>query len=124
MLDTVHPSWHEPLRGAFGSAWMAELRAFLAAEKHAGETVLPAESEWFAALGETPRDDVRVVILGQDPYHGAGQAHGLAFSVRPGVRVPPSLLNIYKEMESDLGVPRAAHGDLRHWARQGPRAAG
>jgi uracil-DNA glycosylase len=119
MLDTVHPSWRAPLQGAFGSAYMAELRAFLAAERAAGHTILPAENEWFAALEVTPREDIRVVILGQDPYHGEGQAHGLAFSVRPGVRVPPSLANIYKELETDLGIARAGHGDLRHWAQQG-----
>ncbi len=72
-----------------------------------------------AALELTPLDQVRVVILGQDPYHGAGQAHGLAFSVQPGVKVPPSLVNIYKELESDLGLKRPTHGNLTHWAKQG-----
>src|SRR3546814_11366404 len=75
--------------------------------------------DWFAALDATPPQDVRVVILGQDPYHGPGQAHGLCFSVQPGVRTPPSLVNIYKEMQSDLGIPRASHGYLQHWASQG-----
>jgi uracil-DNA glycosylase len=98
---------------------MAALKAFLLAEKAAGKTIFPKGSEWFRALDLTPLDQVRVVILGQDPYHGAGQAHGLAFSVRPGVRVPPSLVNIYKELHADLGIPPARHGFLEHWARQG-----
>ncbi|MBN2973756.1 uracil-DNA glycosylase [Roseomonas aeriglobus] len=115
----LHPSWREPLQREFDQPYMAELQRFLADERAAGATVFPPESDWFAALDLTPRDKVRVVILGQDPYHGQGQAHGLGFSVRPGVRVPPSLVNIYKEMESDLGIPRADHGHLRHWAEQG-----
>jgi uracil-DNA glycosylase len=98
---------------------MAALRAFLIAEKQAGKRIFPAGSEWFRALDLTPLDKVRVVILGQDPYHGAGQAHGLCFSVRPGTRIPPSLVNIYKEMEADLGIPPARHGFLEHWAEQG-----
>jgi uracil-DNA glycosylase len=98
---------------------MAALRAFLIAEKQAGKRIFPAGSEWFRALDLTPLDKVRVVILGQDPYHGAGQAHGLCFSVRPGTRIPPSLVNIYKEMEADLGIPPARHGFLEHWSEQG-----
>jgi uracil-DNA glycosylase len=98
---------------------MAALKAFLAAERDKGKTIYPRPRDWFAALDATPPHDVRVVILGQDPYHGPGQAHGLCFSVQPGVRVPPSLVNIYKEMQSDLGIPRASHGCLKHWASQG-----
>ncbi len=98
---------------------MADLCAFLKAERDAGVDVFPPRADRFAALDLTPLDRVRVVILGQDPYHGAGQAHGLCFSVKPGVRVPPSLVNIYKELDSDLGIPRAGHGYLRHWAEQG-----
>ncbi|MDQ2763428.1 MAG: uracil-DNA glycosylase [Pseudomonadota bacterium] len=116
---TLHESWLEPLRGEFDQPYMAALKAFLAAERAAGKHIFPCASEWFRALDLTPLDQVRVVILGQDPYHGAGQAHGLCFSVQPGVRTPPSLVNIYKEMAADLGVPRAAHGFLEHWARQG-----
>lgn len=116
---TLHPSWLEPLRDEFASPYMQVLKAFLLDRKTAGVRIFPKGGAWFRALDLTPLDTVRVVILGQDPYHGAGQAHGLCFSVRPGVRVPPSLANIYKEMESDLGLPRPGHGFLDHWARQG-----
>jgi uracil-DNA glycosylase len=115
----VHQSWKEALQGEFASDYMAELRAFLVAEKQAGKSIFPAGSEWFRALDLTPLEDVRVVVLGQDPYHSPGQAHGLCFSVRPGTRIPPSLVNIYKEMQADLGIPPARHGFLEHWARQG-----
>ena len=115
----LHQSWAEPLAGEFASPAMAALKAFLLAEKDAGKTIFPKGGEWFRALDLTPLDQVRVVILGQDPYHGPGQAHGLAFSVRPGMRVPPSLVNIYKELQSDLGIAPASHGFLEPWARQG-----
>jgi len=115
----LHPSWLEPLQGEFESPYMQALRQFLIAEKQAGKRIFPKGNEWFRALDLTPLEDVRVVILGQDPYHGEGQAHGLCFSVQPGVRTPPSLVNIYKEMESDLGIPPARHGFLEHWAKQG-----
>ena len=116
---TLHESWKTPLAGEFVEPYMAALRQFLIAEKAAGKHIFPKGGEWFRALDLTPLDSVRVVILGQDPYHGDGQAHGLCFSVRPGVRVPPSLLNIYKELESDLSIPRAQHGHLDSWAKQG-----
>lgn len=121
MADTVrlHESWRVPLAGEFSAPYMAALKAFLQAEKSAGKAIFPKGNEWFRALDLTPLEQVRVVILGQDPYHGPGQAHGLAFSVRPGVRVPPSLQNIYKELQADLGIPPARHGFLEHWARQG-----
>jgi uracil-DNA glycosylase len=121
MGDSVklHPSWLEPLRAEFDSPYMAALRAYLVAEKAAGKRIFPKGNEWFRALDLTPLENVRVVILGQDPYHGEGQAHGLCFSVRPEVRPPPSLVNIYKEMASDLGIPPARHGFLEHWAEQG-----
>ena len=115
----LQPNWQAALRRELDGPYMADLREFLNAEMAAGHQVFPPAAEWFAALNLTPLDRVRVVILGQDPYHGAGQAHGLCFSVKPGVRVPPSLVNIYKELESDLGIPRAPHGYLRHWAEQG-----
>lgn len=115
----LHPDWQAALAGQFASPQMAALRAFLVAEKAAGKTIFPKGSQWFAALDLTPPDAVRVVILGQDPYHGPGQAHGLAFSVQPGVRVPPSLANIYKELAADLGITPPRHGHLAHWARQG-----
>ncbi|MCR9120642.1 MAG: uracil-DNA glycosylase [Phyllobacteriaceae bacterium] len=115
----LHESWLAPLQTDFDSAYMADLRQFLVAEKAAGKRIFPPGSEWFHALDATPLDRVKVVILGQDPYHGPGQAHGLCFSVRPRVRIPPSLVNIYKEMETDLGIPPAAHGHLESWAKQG-----
>ena len=115
----LHPSWLEPLRAEFDSPYMAALKAYLVAEKAAGKRIFPKGTEWFRALDLTALEDVRVVILGQDPYHGEGQAHGLCFSVQPGVRPPPSLVNIYKELASDLGIPPVRHGFLEHWAQQG-----
>ncbi|WP_310498632.1 uracil-DNA glycosylase [Sandarakinorhabdus sp.] len=115
----LDPGWKAALAAVLASPHMAALRAFLVAEMAGGKTIFPPGSEWFHALDLTPPDQVRVVILGQDPYHGPGQAHGLAFSVRHGVKVPPSLANIYKELHSDLGIAPARHGNLRHWARQG-----
>ena len=112
-------SWTASLAKALGTREMAELERFLDAEQQAGKTIYPPRPAWFRALELTPLEKVRVVILGQDPYHGTGQAHGLAFSVPAGVRPPPSLLNIFKELESDLGIPRPMHGCLEHWARQG-----
>jgi uracil-DNA glycosylase len=121
MSDSVklHPSWLDPLKPEFGSPYMAALKAYLVAEKAAGKRIFPKGNEWFRALDLTALEDVRVVILGQDPYHGEGQAHGLCFSVQPGVRPPPSLVNMYKEMASDLGIQPARHGFLEHWAKQG-----
>ncbi len=98
---------------------MQQLREFLRREKSAGKVIYPPGREMFAAFNLTPLERVKVVILGQDPYHGPGQAHGLCFSVRPGVALPPSLVNIYREMQEDLGIPPAAHGCLTHWAEQG-----
>nr|WP_294847073.1 uracil-DNA glycosylase [uncultured Sphingomonas sp.] len=115
----LHPSWLEPLKGEFAAPYMQSLKTFLAAEKGAGKRIYPAGSQWFRALDLTPLDKVRVVILGQDPYHGPGQAEGLCFSVPEGVRPPPSLVNIYKELQSDLGIARPSHGHLVHWADQG-----
>ena len=121
MNDTIklHESWRAPLRDQFASPHMQGLKQFIEAEKAAGKRIFPKGNEYFRALDLTPLDQVKVVVLGQDPYHGEGQAHGLCFSVQPGVRTPPSLVNIYKELESDLGLPRARHGFLEHWARQG-----
>jgi uracil-DNA glycosylase len=115
----LHSSWLEPLGGEFAQPYMAELKRFLLTEKERGKRIFPKGNEWFRALDLTPPEDVRVVILGQDPYHGPGQAHGLCFSVQPGVQPPPSLVNIYKELESDLGIKRPRHGFLEHWAKQG-----
>lgn len=115
----LDPAWRMALSGEFASPYMADLRAFLVAERAAGKAIFPAASAWFRALDLTPLDRVRVVILGQDPYHGPGQAHGLCFSVPPGVRPPPSLGNIYKELRDDLGIDPPGHGCLESWARQG-----
>ena len=112
-------AWKAPLRGALATQETLALQRFLGGEIAAGKTIYPPQDAWFRALELTPLDAVRVVILGQDPYHGAGQAHGLCFSVPQGVRPPPSLLNIYKELQSDLGIPRPTHGFLEHWAKQG-----
>ncbi len=115
----LHDEWLEVLGGEFEQPYMQELRAFLVARKQAGATIYPPGNEMFNALNSTPLSRVKAVILGQDPYHGPGQAHGLCFSVRRGVRIPPSLANIYKEIESDLGLPRPAHGCLQCWADRG-----
>ena len=98
---------------------MANLSQFLRDEKAAGKLIYPAGIDIFTAFNLTPFDTVKVVILGQDPYHGPKQAHGLSFSVRPGIALPPSLQNIHKEMSSDLGTPPPGHGNLETWAKQG-----
>jgi uracil-DNA glycosylase len=118
-MVTLHESWLAPLQPEFDSPYMAALKAFLLAEKNVGKRIFPRGNEWFHALDATPLDQVRVVILGQDPYHGDGQAHGLCFSVQKSVRTPPSLLNIYKEMQSDLGLAPPPHGNLEAWAKRG-----
>lgn len=115
----LEPEWKQALAPEFLSPYMQSLRDFLAQEKQAGKTIYPPGPEVFNALNTTPLSQVKVVILGQDPYHGAGQAHGLCFSVRRGVMLPPSLQNIYREIQSDLGIPPARHGELTHWAEQG-----
>ncbi|RMF19330.1 MAG: uracil-DNA glycosylase [Gammaproteobacteria bacterium] len=111
--------WRERLAGEFDKPYMAQLAAFLAAENQAGKIIYPPREQCFNALNTTPFDQVKVVILGQDPYHGPGQAHGLCFSVQPGVRPPPSLLNIFKELQQELEIPQPSHGCLTHWAEQG-----
>jgi len=115
----IGESWKAPLAAEFSDPYMADLKRFLLEQKQEGRRIFPKGAEYFRALDLTPLDEVRVVILGQDPYHGEGQAHGLCFSVQPGVRIPPSLVNIYKEMQDDLGIPPARHGFLEHWAKQG-----
>lgn len=115
----LEDSWKAVLGDEFAQPYMRNLKDFLRAEKAAGKQIFPKGAEYFRALDLTPLDEVRVVILGQDPYHGAGQAHGLCFSVKPGVRIPPSLVNIYKELQSDLGIAPARHGFLEPWAQQG-----
>jgi len=108
-----------PLRAEFDAPHMVRLKKFLLDERARRKVIFPPTRQWFHALDATPLEKVRVVILGQDPYHGPGQAHGLCFSVQPGVPPPPSLVNIYKELESDLGLARPNHGHLQHWADQG-----
>ena len=115
----LEPGWRERLASEFEQPYMAELKRFLLGERDRGKRIFPKGSEWFRALDLTPLEKVRVVILGQDPYHGLGQAHGLCFSVRHGVQPPPSLVNIFKELRSDVGVEPARHGFLEHWAEQG-----
>lgn len=110
--------WNPALRGEFDQPYWADLQAFVESERARG-AVHPPRDEVFAALHRTPLASVKVVILGQDPYHGPGQAHGLCFSVRPGVDVPPSLRNIHSELRDDLGVDPPDHGDLGAWADQG-----
>lgn len=115
----LEDSWKSRLAPEFHQPYMRDLRAFLVARKRDGATIYPPGPLMFNALNSTPFDDVRVVILGQDPYHGPGQAHGLCFSVRPGVKPPPSLVNIFKEIESDLGIAPPDHGCLQAWAERG-----
>ncbi|MET0889308.1 uracil-DNA glycosylase [Stenotrophomonas sp. SAM-B] len=115
----LEPSWKTRIGDYLLRPDMRELSAFLRQRKAAGAQVFPPGPQIFAAFDATPFDQVKVVILGQDPYHGQGQAHGLSFSVMPGVPVPPSLLNIYKEIEADLGIPRPDHGCLLPWAHRG-----
>lgn len=119
MSETLPESWRPVLEPVLATPEARKLGGWLKAEEAAGKVVYPPRGQRLAALALTPLDQVRCVILGQDPYHGPGQAHGLAFSVRAGVRPPPSLVNIYKELESDLGLPRPAGGDLSRWAEQG-----
>jgi uracil-DNA glycosylase len=118
LFAALPAAWHQVLAPEFKQPYIAKLQDFLTAER-AGQTVFPPASEVFRALELTAFDDARVVILGQDPYHDVGQAHGLAFSVPPGIKPPPSLVNVFKELESDIGVPRPLTGCLEPWARQG-----
>lgn len=120
----IDPSWKPLTDDEFGKPYMADLRDYLGQRKAARAVIYPHSSNWFRALELTPVDAVRVVILGQDPYHGAGQAHGLSFSVPPGVRPPPSLVNLYKEIDDDLNggeqrLGRYRGGNLEGWSRQG-----
>ena len=118
IINQIPPAWQPALAGERDKPYLARLESFLADER-AQHTVFPPEAEVFSALSLTPYDQVRALLVGQDPYHDDGQAHGLAFSVRRGVKLPPSLVNIYKELESDVGVPKPSHGNLEAWAAQG-----
>src|SRR5512137_2060890 len=115
----LEPSWLAELRGEFEQPYMKALREFLLTEKRAGKVIYPPSANWFNAFRCAPFDSVEVVILGQDPYHGPGQAHGLCFSVPNGVQKPPSLVNIFKEINSDLGIQPPKGGNLEKWANQG-----
>jgi uracil-DNA glycosylase len=115
----LEPSWKARLAGEFQQSYMQNLRQFLLERKKSRAVIYPPGEQIFNAMNSTPFEDVKVVILGQDPYHGPGQAHGLCFSVLDGVAVPPSLVNIYKEINQDLGGQPPASGNLQHWADQG-----
>jgi len=120
MAVELEPSWLEVLGDEFDKNYMVQLRQFLKNEKQAGSKIYPKGSDIFNAFNKTPFDKVKVVILGQDPYHGENQAHGLSFSVQKGITIPPSLRNIYKELEIDIsGFKIPNHGDLTEWAEQG-----
>ncbi len=115
----LEPSWLALLKDEFEQPYMQALKKFLLTQKQQDKVIYPASDLIFNALNTTPFDSVKVVILGQDPYHGPNQAHGLCFSVLPDVRLPPSLLNIFKELQQDLGFAIPAHGYLQSWAEQG-----
>lgn len=118
-LVQLEPSWRQRLSPDLETPRMKTLTSFLLNEKKAGKNIFPAGDQYFSALNQTPFDKVKVVILGQDPYHGPGQAHGLSFSVPLGVRPPPSLQNIFKELRDDMGVEVPTSGCLEKWAEQG-----
>ena len=117
--EALDESWRVALADAFAAPSMAQLKRFLIERKADGARIFPRGADWFNALALTPLPAVRAVILGQDPYHGPGQAHGLCFSVKPGVPPPPSLVNIFKELRTDVGFTPPGHGHLVHWAQQG-----
>ena len=119
MAVDIEPSWLNVLQDEFEKPYMATLRNFLKSEAAAGHKTYPKNGDIFNAFNTTPFDKVKVVILGQDPYHGPDQAHGLCFSVRPGIPVPPSLVNIFTEYSADLGYPKPANGDLTPWSERG-----
>lgn len=114
----LEKSWQEALKEEWQKPYMGSLVSFLAQERNSG-AIYPEKKDVFNAFAKTPFDKVNVVIIGQDPYHGEGQAHGLSFSVRHGVKFPPSLKNIFKELHDDLGIAEPIHGNLEHWAAQG-----
>ena len=118
MTIKLESSWLKVLQAEFNKEYMKQLKQFLVEEKKQ-HVIYPPNAEMFSAFEQTPFDKVRVVILGQDPYHGPGEAHGLSFSVKRGIRIPPSLRNIYKELQSDLNITPAAHGHLIDWANRG-----
>jgi uracil-DNA glycosylase len=120
MAIELEPGWLQVLQEEFGKPYMANLKKFLKEEKDSGQKIYPKNTDIFNAFNTTPFDEVKVVIIGQDPYHGENQAHGLSFSVQKGITPPPSLKNIYKELVTDIpGFTIPGHGDLTGWAKQG-----
>jgi uracil-DNA glycosylase len=119
ILDPLPGDWMNILGQEFKKDYMNNLRSFLKSELKSKKIIFPHGKDIFSAFDWTPFKEVKIVIIGQDPYHGLGQAHGLCFSVRPGVRPPPSLMNIYKEMKSDLGLGPVKHGHLESWSKEG-----
>lgn len=115
----IGPSWKEQLRNEFSKTYFQQVTTFIKMEVMAGKTIYPPGKFIFHAFDKTSFENVKVVILGQDPYHGPGQAHGLSFSVPPGIKPPPSLVNIFKELHADIGMPIPSHGTLEKWAEQG-----
>ena len=115
----IEASWKEALKNEFNSPYFEQIADHIKIEKKQGVVIYPPGPFLFNAFNTTPLDKVKVVIIGQDPYHGPGQAHGLCFSVQNGVALPPSLVNIFKELQDDLGIPFPPHGNLTHWAEQG-----
>ena len=115
----IDPTWLHELNQEFSKPYFHALKSFLKEEKQNGHSIYPRGEAIFSAFDSTPFDHVKVVILGQDPYHGEGQAHGLCFSVNKGIKLPPSLKNIYKELQTDIGFIPPSHGYLQHWAEQG-----
>ena len=118
MKLNIHPTWKKILAPEFNKPYFKELEEFVI-DEYSQNTCFPDSDVIFEAFNRAPLDNVKVVIIGQDPYHGPNQAHGLCFSVKEGVKVPPSLINIYKELESDLNKPFSPQGNLEHWANQG-----
>jgi len=119
VVEQLDPAWRAHFEHELAQDYMKQLDTFLQSEQATGATIYPPRAQWFNAFLCTPFDKVKVVIVGQDPYHGEGQAHGLSFSVPEGVKIPPSLRNIYKELNRDLGLTIPASGNLEAWARQG-----
>ena len=122
-MSTINPqieeSWKQVLANEFQLPYFADLKKFLQEEKAQHKIIYPPGNKIFAAFDYTPYDNTKVVIIGQDPYHGTGQANGLCFSVSPGIKPPPSLVNIFKELQDDTGMPIPTHGNLENWAKQG-----
>ncbi len=119
IIDQLDPAWKSHFEHEFSQEYMLQLREFLRSEVKSGALIYPPKDQWFNAFLYTPFNDIKVVIVGQDPYHGEGQAHGLSFSVPDGVKIPPSLRNIYKELHRDLGIKIPSSGNLEAWAQQG-----